>query len=86
LGSRYVVVKFGNQRAQTTPMVKKGFSAEYPANESTFDLPVFASVVGTRGALLEIVVWKEWGNGKGIQHVLFVGVELTARMATTSAV
>jgi hypothetical protein len=43
-GSRYVVVAFGNQRVQT-PVDKKGFNAEYSANESTFELTVFTSLV-----------------------------------------
>jgi hypothetical protein len=58
--------------------------AKCPANESTFDLPIFASVVETRGALLEFVAWETWPIGKGT-HILFVGIQLTVRMTTISA-
>ena len=49
-----------------TPVVKKNLNPKYLAKEATFDLPVFASVIGARGALLDFVVWDKDIVGKGI--------------------
>lgn len=57
-----------------TPVVKKNLNPKYPAKEATFDLPVFASVLGTRGALLDFVVWDKDIVGKGITLVCVVAL------------
>lgn len=62
---RYVVVTFGEQRVKT-PVIKKNLNPKYTAKEATFDLPVFASVLETRGALLDLVVWDKDLIGKGM--------------------
>jgi len=84
LGLRYIVIAFGNQRVKT-PVVKKNLNPKYLAKEATFDLPVFASLIGTRGALLDFVVWDKDIVGKGIQHYWFCGTWLTLRMTTSVA-
>ncbi|CED83095.1 Phosphatidylserine decarboxylase [Phaffia rhodozyma] len=41
---------------QTTPVVKKTLDPVFPSNESTFDFPIYGSVIDRLGAL-EAVVW-----------------------------
>jgi hypothetical protein len=68
-----------------TPVVKKNLNPKYPAKEATFDLQVFESVIQTRGALLDFVVWDKDIIGKGMQHCFFSGTQLTARLTTNCA-
>ena len=68
-----------------TPVVKKNLNPKYSAKEATFDIPVFASVIQTRGALLDFVVWDKDIVGKGIQCGLFGVIQLTARLTTPCA-
>lgn len=66
-GSRSVVITFGSQRV--TSLVRR----RAPIDESIFDLPVFSSMVETRGALLELVVYPRSPLSKSAQMAHSVG-------------
>ncbi|KAF8323255.1 hypothetical protein DL93DRAFT_2223196 [Clavulina sp. PMI_390] len=59
----YVVLHFGDQRFKT-PVIKKSLNPKWTAKDATFDFPVYASAVETRGALVELVVWDKDTIGK----------------------
>ncbi|TFK71323.1 hypothetical protein BDN72DRAFT_728625, partial [Pluteus cervinus] len=56
LSDPFVVASILNNGSYTTPVKKNTLNPVFPAKESTFDLPLYESVIGKMVVWLELVV------------------------------
>lgn len=63
ISCRYVVVNFARQRFKTRP-IKRTLNPKYPAQDATFDFPIYLSAIEQVGPLIEFTVWDKDFIGK----------------------